>query len=79
MRTQKFHKNFSGKLGHIRAKILRTLKNLLAPTPMFLPNSIIFYITGVVKLRLASRMRFFELSEKLCISFLFILQSVEIL
>jgi len=26
--------NFSGKFGEIRAKILRTFKNLLAPTPM---------------------------------------------
>jgi len=35
---EKKHKNFSGKFGKIRAKILRTPKNLLAPTPM-LENS----------------------------------------
>jgi len=34
MRSQKSHNNFSGKFGKIRAKILRTPKNLLAPTPM---------------------------------------------
>ena len=32
---QKAQKNFSGKFGEIRAKILRTSKNLPAPTPMF--------------------------------------------
>jgi len=31
---QKLRNNFSGKFGEIRAKILRTLKNLLAPTLM---------------------------------------------
>jgi len=31
---QKLHNNISGKFGEIRAKILRTPKNLPAPTPM---------------------------------------------
>jgi len=42
-------------------------------------TSLISYITGVAKLRLASCMRLFELSEKLYIFFLFLLKSVEIL
>jgi len=33
---QKLHKNFSGKFQEIRAKIFRTTKNLIAPTPMLL-------------------------------------------
>jgi len=37
------------------------------------------HITGVAKLRLASRMRLFKLSEKLYICFSFLLKSVEIL
>jgi len=35
-RTKKWLKNFSGKFGEIRAKILRTPKHLPAPTPMLL-------------------------------------------
>jgi len=31
---RKLHKNLSGKFGKLRANILRTLKNLPAPTPM---------------------------------------------
>jgi len=36
---QKLEDNFLGKFGKIRAKILCTLKNLFAPTPMHLSIS----------------------------------------
>jgi len=50
-------KNFSGKFGEIRTKILRTHKNLSAPTPMFDIATQKMYIC--VKTIKPKKMRFF--------------------
>ena len=42
---EKLHKNFSGKFGEFRSKMLRTPKNLPAPTPMSRP--VLFRIAAV--------------------------------
>jgi len=58
--NKKWPKTFLGKFGEIRAKFLRTPKNLPAPTPMPFDPSVCYWIHGVPHFSI--RARYFDCS-----------------